>query len=101
MPPAGEDLATSGAARPPLLPLDPAQFQRRLTVVTLGLLLVVLLGFVLYVCASILQPSLARGKPPVEQLGVPDAQGQAVRLLVGAGGLDPGGVGGVQGDGQR
>jgi predicted PurR-regulated permease PerM len=56
MPQACEDLATSGATRPPLLPIDPAQFQRRLTVATLGLLLVVLLGFVLYVCASILQP---------------------------------------------
>src|SRR5262245_44117828 len=61
MPQAGEDLATSGAARPPLLSVDPAQFQRRLTVATLGLLLVVLLGFVLYVCASILQPLFIAG----------------------------------------
>jgi predicted PurR-regulated permease PerM len=38
------------------LPIDPSQFQRQLTVATLGLLLAVLLGFVLYVCASILQP---------------------------------------------
>jgi predicted PurR-regulated permease PerM len=38
------------------LPIDPVRFQRRLTVATLGLVLVVLLGFVLYVCASILQP---------------------------------------------
>jgi predicted PurR-regulated permease PerM len=61
MPQACEDLATSGAARPPLLPIDPSQFQRRLTVATLGLLLVVLLGFVLYVCASILQPLFIAG----------------------------------------
>jgi predicted PurR-regulated permease PerM len=56
MPQASEDLATSGPARPPLLPIDPAQFERRLTIATLGLLLVVLVGFILYVCASILQP---------------------------------------------
>jgi predicted PurR-regulated permease PerM len=43
------------------LPLDPIQFPRRLTVATLGLLLVVLLGFVLYVCASILQPLFIAG----------------------------------------
>src|SRR5262245_22630027 len=61
MPQACEDLATSGAARPPLLPIDPSQFQRRLTVAALGLLLVVLLGFVLYVCASILQPLFIAG----------------------------------------
>jgi AI-2 transport protein TqsA len=61
MPQAREDLATSGTARPPLLPLDPSQFQRRLTVATLGLLLVVLLGLVLYVCASILQPLFIAG----------------------------------------
>src|SRR5262245_39644503 len=61
MPQAGEDLATSGAARPPLLSVDPAQFQRRLTVATLGLLLMVLLGFILYVCASILQPLFIAG----------------------------------------
>ena len=61
MPQACEDLATSGAARPTLLAIDPAQLQRRLTVVTLGLLLVVLLGFVLYVCASILQPLFIAG----------------------------------------
>jgi predicted PurR-regulated permease PerM len=56
-----EDRATSGAARPTLLAIDPAQLQRRLTVVTLGLLLVVLLGFVLYVCSSILQPLFIAG----------------------------------------
>src|SRR5262249_41358241 len=61
MPQAGEDLATSGPARPRLLPQGPAQFQRRLTVATLGLLLVVLLGFILYVCASILQPLFIAG----------------------------------------
>jgi AI-2 transport protein TqsA len=61
MPQACEDLATSSAARPPLLPIDPSQFQRWLTVATLGLLLVVLLGFVLYVCASILQPLFIAG----------------------------------------
>jgi predicted PurR-regulated permease PerM len=43
------------------LPIEPAQFQRRLTIATLGLLLVVLLGFVLYVCASILQPLFIAG----------------------------------------
>jgi predicted PurR-regulated permease PerM len=56
-----EDLVTSGAARPPLLNIDPAQVQQRLTIATLGLLLVVLLGFVLYVCASILQPLFIAG----------------------------------------
>src|SRR5262249_28244286 len=56
MPQVGEDLATSSADRRPLLPIDPAQFQRRLTVAVLWLLLVVLLGFILYVCAPILQP---------------------------------------------
>src|SRR5215471_17816889 len=61
MPQAGEDLATSGAARPPLLPIDPSQFQRWLTIATLGFLLVVLLGFILYVCASILQPLFIAG----------------------------------------
>jgi hypothetical protein len=44
MPAACEDLVTSDAARPPLLPSDPSQGQRRLTVATLGLLLVVLLS---------------------------------------------------------
>jgi AI-2 transport protein TqsA len=61
MPQACEDLATPGAARPPLLPIDPSQFQRWLTVAALGLLLAVLLGFVLYVCASILQPLFIAG----------------------------------------
>src|SRR5215469_12485869 len=61
MPQACEELATSGEARPPLLSIDPSQFQRRLTVATLGLLLVVMLGFVLYVCASILQPLFIAG----------------------------------------
>ena len=61
MPQTLEDLATSGTARPPLLPIDPSQFQRWLTVAALGLLLVVLLGFVLYVCASILQPLFIAG----------------------------------------
>ena len=61
MPQACEDLAASDAARSPLLPIDPSRFQRRLTVATLGLLLVVLLGFVLYVCASILQPLFIAG----------------------------------------
>src|SRR5262245_35267812 len=58
---ASEGLTTSSAARPPLSPIDPVQFQRRLTVATLGLLLAVLLGFVLYVCASILQPLFIAG----------------------------------------
>src|SRR5262252_9494154 len=61
MPQACEDLERSGPARPPLLPINPAQFQRRLTIATLGLLLVVLLGFILYVCASILQPLFIAG----------------------------------------
>ena len=61
MPQACEDLAPSGADRPPLLPTDPSQSQRRLTVATLGLLLMVLLGFILYVCASILQPLFIAG----------------------------------------
>lgn len=58
MPQTPEDLATSSETRPPLLPIDPAQFQQRLTIATLGLLLAVLLAFVLYACASILQPLL-------------------------------------------
>src|SRR5262245_54324865 len=58
---ASEDLATSGAGQHPLLPIDPAQFQRRLTIATLGVFLAVLLGFVLYVCASILQPLFIAG----------------------------------------
>jgi predicted PurR-regulated permease PerM len=61
MPLASEDLKTSGAARPPLVPIDSSQFQRRLTVATLGLILVLLVGFVLYVCASILQPLFIAG----------------------------------------
>jgi predicted PurR-regulated permease PerM len=56
-----EDPATSGAARPPLLPIDPSRFQRQLTIATLGLLLAVLVGFILYVCASILQPLFIAG----------------------------------------
>jgi AI-2 transport protein TqsA len=58
---AREDLATSGADQPPLLPTDPFRFQRWLTVATLGLLFVVLLGFILYVCSSILQPLFIAG----------------------------------------
>jgi predicted PurR-regulated permease PerM len=58
---ANEGPAASGAARPPLWPIDPAQVQQRLTIATLGLLLVILLGFVLYVCASILQPLFIAG----------------------------------------
>ena len=61
MPQTREDLAASGAARPSLLPIDTSQFQRWLTVAVLGLLLVVLLGFILYVCASILQPLFIAG----------------------------------------
>jgi predicted PurR-regulated permease PerM len=54
------------------MPIDPSQFQRRLTIATLGLLLAVLLGFILYVCASILQPLFIAGLlvyliPPVHQ----------------------------------
>jgi len=40
MPQTCEHLAASGAARPPLLPMDPSQFQRWLTVAALGLLVV-------------------------------------------------------------
>jgi AI-2 transport protein TqsA len=58
---AGEDLAKTDEARPPLLPIDPSQFQRWLTVATLGLLLAVLLGSILYVCSSILQPLFIAG----------------------------------------
>jgi predicted PurR-regulated permease PerM len=58
---AREDLATPDGDRPLLLPIDSSQFQRWLTVAALGLLLVVLLGFVLYVCASILQPLFIAG----------------------------------------
>jgi predicted PurR-regulated permease PerM len=61
MPQAYADIATPGDARPPLSPIDTPEFQRRLTVATLGLLLAVLLGFVLYVCASILQPLFIAG----------------------------------------
>jgi predicted PurR-regulated permease PerM len=61
MPQAGEDLATSGAARPSLLPIDPARFQQWLTIAALGLGLVIMLGFVLYVCSSILQPLFIAG----------------------------------------
>jgi predicted PurR-regulated permease PerM len=43
------------------VPIDWTEFQRWLTIATLGLLLVVLLGFVLYVCASILQPLFIAG----------------------------------------
>jgi predicted PurR-regulated permease PerM len=51
-----ENLATSDATQQPLLPIDPARFQRQLTIATLGVLLAVLLGSILYFCASILQP---------------------------------------------
>jgi hypothetical protein len=61
MPQACEALTTSGAARPPLWPIDPSRFQRWLTVATLELLLLVLLGFALHVCASILQPLFIAG----------------------------------------
>jgi AI-2 transport protein TqsA len=43
---------------PPDRPLDPAKFQRQLTIATLGLLFVVLLIHVLERCQSILQPLL-------------------------------------------
>jgi predicted PurR-regulated permease PerM len=56
-----EDLPTAETPRQPLLPIDPAKFQRQLTIATLALILVVLLGFVLYVCASILQPLFIAG----------------------------------------
>jgi predicted PurR-regulated permease PerM len=58
---ASNNLVTSRTARPVLLPIDPSQFQRWLTVAALGLLLVVLLGFILHVCASILQPLFIAG----------------------------------------
>jgi hypothetical protein len=45
---------------------------------------------------------LAEGeRPQVEHFVVQEAQGQTVRLFIGAGGLDPADVGGVQGDGPR
>jgi predicted PurR-regulated permease PerM len=56
-----EDARGSEAARPALSNIDPVQFQRRLSVAALSLLLAVLLGFVLYVCASILQPLFIAG----------------------------------------
>jgi predicted PurR-regulated permease PerM len=56
-----EHAETSGEARQPLLPVDPFQLQQRLTIATLGLLFAVLLGFILYVCASILQPLFIAG----------------------------------------
>ncbi len=61
MPQTCENLATSDEARPSLFPIGPSQFQRRLTIATQGLLLVVLLGFVLYICSSILQPLFIAG----------------------------------------
>jgi AI-2 transport protein TqsA len=61
MPEAVEGLAGSGASGPPLLPIAPSNFQRQLTVATLGLLLLVLLGFVLNVCATVLQPLFIAG----------------------------------------
>jgi predicted PurR-regulated permease PerM len=61
MPQTCEDLSASGAARPPLSAIDPSQFQRWLIVAALGLFLVVLVGFVLYVCASIVQPLFIAG----------------------------------------
>jgi predicted PurR-regulated permease PerM len=44
------------ASIPPGLPADPAQFQRQLTIATLGLLFVVLVIYILERCESILQP---------------------------------------------
>jgi predicted PurR-regulated permease PerM len=56
-----EGVSTPEAAPTPLLRIDPSRFQRWLNVAALGVLLVVLLGFVLYVCASILQPLFIAG----------------------------------------
>jgi predicted PurR-regulated permease PerM len=53
---AREDVAAADVVQPPILPIDTGPFPRGLVVATLGLLFVVLIGFVLYVCASILQP---------------------------------------------
>jgi predicted PurR-regulated permease PerM len=61
MPQACEEPTTSDTAQPQPLPIDPFLFQRRLTVATLGLFLAVMVGFVLYVCASILQPLFIAG----------------------------------------
>src|SRR5262249_54748019 len=58
---ASDGLVTSGTARTSFSAIDLSQFQRWLTIATLGLLLVVLLGFVLYVCSSILQPLFIAG----------------------------------------
>jgi predicted PurR-regulated permease PerM len=55
MPSACENLTTSAATRPQL-PGDRSPYQGWLTVAVLGLLLVVLIGSILYICASILQP---------------------------------------------
>jgi predicted PurR-regulated permease PerM len=59
MPQASKDLAPLAEA--PLLPIGTHQFQRWLNIAVMGLLLVVLLGFILYVCASILQPLFIAG----------------------------------------
>jgi AI-2 transport protein TqsA len=61
MPEAVERLPGCGAIGPPLPPVAPSPFERQLTVATLGLLLVVLLGFVLKVCAPVLQPLFIAG----------------------------------------
>jgi AI-2 transport protein TqsA len=61
MPEAVKRLAGSGGPGPPLLPIAPSRFQGQLTVATLGLLLVVLLGLILKVCASVLQPLFIAG----------------------------------------
>ena len=55
-----EDLAGTSAPGP-APPSATSQFQRQLTVATLGLLLLVLLGFVLKVCAPVLQPLFIAG----------------------------------------
>ena len=61
MPEACDDLTTLDEGRPPRSPIDPSQFQRWLSIAALGLFLGVLLGFILYVCGSILQPLFIAG----------------------------------------
>jgi hypothetical protein len=55
MPQASQELAPLAEAPQPVLPIGSHQFQRWLNVAAMGLLLVVLVRFILYVCASILQ----------------------------------------------
>ena len=55
------DEAAPLLARAGIVSAEDPERSRRLIIATLGLLLVVLVGFVLYVCASILQPLFIAG----------------------------------------